>query len=67
MIVVVVGFHCDVIICELVVGVVRHGAAETAAAKSIARGRGNAVGLTSILDQRQFFYCFEPLLASLIQ
>jgi len=47
---VVVSFHCDVISCELS----RRGAAE-AAAQSSACGRGNAVGLTSIIDRGKFF------------
>jgi len=49
---VVVGFHCNVVSCELAWRGVQHGAAETtaAAAESSAYGRGNVVGLTSILD-----------------
>ena len=47
---VAVGFDGDVISCELARRGVRHGAAEASA-----RERGNAVGLTSILDRRQFF------------
>jgi len=45
---VVVGFHCDAISCELA----RPRPAE--AVESRASGRGNAVGLTSIFDRRQF-------------
>ena len=52
---VVVGFHCDVISCELARRGVRRGAAGPAAAvKSSACGRGNAVGLTLILHRRHF-------------
>jgi len=47
---VVVGFHCDVISCEAC-GVARPRPA--AAAESSACGRGNEVGLTSVLDRRQ--------------
>jgi len=49
---VVVGFHCNVVSCELAWRGVQRGAAETtaAAAESSAYGRGNVVGLTSILD-----------------
>jgi len=47
---VVVGFHCDVTSCyELV------QPRPAAAAESGVCGRGNAVGLTSILYRRQFF------------
>jgi len=52
MTVVVVGFHCDIISCELEQRGVRNGAA---AAESGARGRGNAVSLTLVLRQGQFF------------
>jgi len=49
---VVVGFHCNVVSCELAWRGVQRGAAETtaAAAESSAYGRGNVVGLTLILD-----------------
>jgi len=52
MTVVVVGFHCDIISCELEQRGVWNGAA---AAESGAHGRGNAVGLTLVLRQGQFF------------
>jgi len=48
-----VGFHCDVISCELVRRGVRRGATE--ASRNGACGHGNAVGLTSVVDQGQFF------------
>ena len=52
---VVVGFHCDVISCELARRGVRRGAAgPEAAVKSSACGRGNAFGLTLILHRRHF-------------
>ena len=51
---VVVSFHCDVISCQLSRRGVRRGAAE-AAAQSSACGRGNAVGVTSIMDRGKFF------------
>jgi len=51
--VVVIGFHCDVNSCEAC-GVAQPRSA--AAAESSAFGRGNAVGLISVLDWGQFFY-----------
>jgi len=50
----VVGFHCNVTSCELA----RVKAEPTAEAKFGVCGRGNAVGLTSILDRVQFFSAF---------
>ena len=53
---VVVGFHCDVISCELARrGVWRDAASTVAAAESSARGRDNVVGLVSILNREQVF------------
>ena len=52
----VVGFHCNVTSC----GLALVKAEPTAEAKFGVCGRGNAVGLTSILDRVQFFlllYC----------
>ena len=65
---VVVSFHCDVISCELSRRGVRRGAAE--AGRSPARGRGNAVGLTSIMDRGKFFssegcYCWASAAAAI--
>jgi len=52
---VVASFHCDVIICELARLSVQRGAAEASGSGgSSTCGRGNAVGLTSILDRWQF-------------
>ena len=48
---VVVGFHCDVISCELA----RRGERPAAAVKSSACGCGNMVGLTFILDRVHVF------------
>jgi len=66
---VVVSFHCDVISCELSRRGVRRGTAE-AAAQSSACGRGNAVGLTSIMDRGKFFssegcYCWASAAAAI--
>jgi len=50
---VIVGFHCHVISCAIeACGLVRPRSAT--AAESSACGRGNVVGLTSILDRGQF-------------
>jgi len=46
--VVVVGFNCDDISCELARRGVRRGAAQSSA-------YGNEENLTSVLDQRQFY------------
>ena len=55
---VVVGFHCDVTSCyELA------QPRPAAAAESGVCGRGNAVGLTSILYRRQFFFKFYMKMA----
>jgi len=42
----IVGFHCDIINCEL---------APVAVVESSTCGCGNAVSLTAVLDQGQFF------------
>jgi len=47
---VVVGFHCNVVAWPR----------PAAAANSSARGRGNAVGLTSVLERGQFFSYILP-------
>jgi len=57
---VVVGFHCEVISCELARRSVRR-VASAAAAKSSACGRGNMVGRTSIFDVGHYFPCFNYL------
>ena len=60
---VLVGFRCDVISCELAQRGVRHGAAKSRGnGKSSTCGRGNAAGLTLILDRGQFFLvsCMQP-------
>ena len=58
MAVVVVGFNCDVIIsCELAWRGVRHDATEVSGSGGVsAYGRGNSVGLTSILGRGQFLF-----------
>jgi len=50
-----VGFRCEVISCELVRRGVRRGAAEASGSGGVQRvWEWQPVGLTSILDQRQF-------------
>jgi len=53
---VIVGIRCDVISCELAQRGVRRGAVKSSGSgKSSSCGRGNAAGLTLILDRGQFF------------
>jgi len=59
-VVVVADFHYDVISCKLARRGVLHGAADEASGTGGVQhgglgGRGNPVGLTSILDRWQFF------------
>jgi len=56
-----VGFHCDVINCELSRRGVRHGMAEASA-----RERCSAIGLTSIHDRGQYLPARRAVLAMVL-